>query len=514
MSEQKQILDNSKIMVVITALSRVFGLVRDQLIAFLLGTTRLGDVWALSFMIPNLFRRLIAEGAMSSAFVPILAELTEQEEEREAIRFMRSIFSLILLSATLIVTIMILILPWVLPALLKLAAVTSTPDPATYARIILPTQLMFPYLIFISLAAICQGVLNVNNRFALPSATPIILNICIISCGYLLRDWQGNPIWGLCCGVLLGGTFQFAVQWVHLYRLGFRIVPVFRFWSERTREAIRLWLPTTFSAGVTQINALVSGMIALNILEGAAIALQTSTRLMELVLGVFTVALSTSMLPVLARQRSRNDQKALNDSTWTALEIMSLVTIPAALGLIFSGPSVIHLLFVRGEFNLRSLDLTYTALIFHAMALIPISWHRILSQTFYAHKQVKIAVIIAAIAAFVNVLACLVLPRFFDPIYRHCGVALATLVSAWVLFFISVWQIHKRFAIVWPRRLNSQLARILLAALAFVPLWQPFAYRIFSPASLLLRIFGSIFIYVLLVWLFRVTGFLHIIRKK
>ena len=191
MSEQRQILKNSQIMVVMTTCSRVFGLARDQLIAFLLGTTRLGDVWSLSFMIPNLFRRLIAEGAMSSAFVPILSELSEKESEEAAKEFMRSFFSLLLGAATLIVTLMILLLPVVLPALLRLMSPGQAAEPEQIERIVLPTRIMFPYLLFICLAAICQGALNVYNRFALPAATPIVLNISIISCGFLLRDWMG-----------------------------------------------------------------------------------------------------------------------------------------------------------------------------------------------------------------------------------------------------------------------------------------------------------------------------------
>lgn len=515
MSEQKQILKNSRIMVVMTSASRVFGLIRDQMTAFLLGTTRLGDIWAMAFMIPNLFRRLIAEGAMTSSFVPLLAELSETEQERATHDFIRSFFSLILLLATLIVTLMVLLLPRALPFLLTIAAPAGdAPDPELYAHIVLPTQLMFPYLIFISLAAVCQGVLNVNNRFALAAATPIVLNICIIGFGYSLRNWHDNPIWGMCVGVLCGGFFQFALQWLRLHQLGFRLAPILGFWNQRTREAARLWLPTTFSAGVVQINALISTMIAINLLEGAAIALQSSNRLIELVLGVFTVALSTSMLPVLAKQRSRNDHQALQENLWTGLSTMSMITIPAALGLMLAGRSVIALLFQHGAFDQRSLDLTASALVFHGMALVPISWYRITSQTFYAFKRVRLAVVIAAIGAAVNISGCLLLPRFFQADLAHCGIALATLISSWVLFLLGISQIRARFQLTWPSRLNRDLTKICISALAFVPIWLPIRYHTHGPGTLVFKVLASILVYILFLKLLAVSGLPRLIRKK
>ena len=513
MSERKQILKNSRAMVMVTTVSRVFGLLRDQLIAFLLGATRLGDIWAVSFMIPNLFRRLIGEGAMSSAFVPILTELNEEnghpgkavDTSPATQEFVRTFFSLILVLSCLIVTVMVLVLPWVLPFLLGLMKPGKFgADPEIYQQMIGPTRLMFPYLIFISLASVCQGVLNVNNRFALPAATPIVLNICVIVFGFGLMDRFDSPIWGLCVGVLVGGFFQLFLQWMKLRQMGFRIAPSPRLRSKRTGEAMRLWLPTTFSAGIAQINALISGMIAVNLIEGGAMALQTSTRLMELILGVFTVALSTTLLPAFSRQRTRRDLAGLNESLWSGLSLMSLITIPAAMGLILAGPSLISILFERGAFDERGVALTFTALIFHGMALVPISWHRILVQIFYAHKQVKAAVWIAVSGAVINIVGCFTFPTFFDAATVHCGVALATLVSSWSIFFVSIFEVKRRFQLIWPRALSKELAKMLLAALAFVPFWYGRPPTPLNPLLFLLLVLVSVLVYAILVWLFRV----------
>ncbi|MDJ0838248.1 MAG: murein biosynthesis integral membrane protein MurJ [Acidobacteriota bacterium] len=515
MSEQKQILTNSKIMAVMTSFSRVFGLLRDMLITYLLGPTSRGDVWSISFMIPNLFRRLIAEGAMSSAFVPILSELTEAEQERASREFMRAVFSLILVVSTILVTIMILLLPTIIPFLFKiLKPAADMPGAARFDLMVLPTQIMFPYLVFVSLAAICQGVLNVHNRFALSAATPILLNMSVITCGYLLRNQFDSPIWGLCCGVLTGGFLQFAVQWVHLYRLGFRILPKLKFWGPRTAEAARLWFPTVFSAGIVQVNVMVGTIIAANLAAGAAISINMSSRLIELVLGVFATAVSTSVLPVLARQRSRGDTKAMNESLWNSLAVISLVSIPAAAGLILAGPSVIDLLFKRGEFNDIGVVMTYDALIFHAMMLVPVAWYRLLGQTYYAFKKVRIAVAIAAVAAVVNIVGCFFFPRLFSAGMEHAGVPLATLVSSWTLYWISRVVISRRFGLSWPKKLNGELLRIGLATLGFVPVWYPFHGSVMGPVELFLRIIASVAVYAMLVWILRVDALRRLLVRR
>jgi len=511
--EQREIIKNSKVMAGVTAISRVFGLFREQLIAYLLGATRWGDVWAVSFMIPNLFRRLIAEGAMSTAFVPLLSEMAEREREAATQQFIRAVFSLILLMATAIVTAIVLILPWALPFLLDLAAAGSGVEPMRADEMfVAPTRLMAPYLIFISLAAVCQGALNVNNRFALPAATPIVLNAVIIVFGLGMRNLAGGPIWGLCVGVLFGGFLQFFLQWLQLRRMGIVVLPTARAWTRRTAEAARLWLPTTFSAGVTQINALVSTFVAVNLASGAAIALTLSNRLMELILGVFAVAVSTALLPALARQRARQDGAAMNASFWSSLELMALIQIPASIGLLLSGPSVIAWLFQRGAFDARGLDLTYTAFVFHAMALLPIAWHRVAFQAFYAHKRTRTAVFMAAAAAVLNIVGCFVLPRFFEEGRRHGGVALATLISSWSLVLMAFFLASRRFGLVWPRRFSLELFKIAFASLAFLPIWLPLSPRVLGLGELTWRTLASAATFGAVAWLLRTSSLRTLLR--
>ncbi|CAM2005244.1 murein biosynthesis integral membrane protein MurJ [Acanthopleuribacter pedis] len=520
MSELKQFFRNSQVMAMMTACSRVFGLMRDLLTNYLLGTSRSADIWVMAFMLPNLFRRLMAEGVMSSAFVPILAETLggepPEEAEQRAREFARAMFSLILVAATLVVGSIILLMPVMLPFILRVLTPSSGggSDPEFLARLILPTRMLFPYLIFISLAAICQGVLNTKNRFALPAFTPILLNICIISFGWTLRDHWDSPIWGLCIGVLCGGFLQFFLQWLQLMRLGFPLNPTTRMWTPKTAEAFRLWLPTTFSAGVVQINALVSTAVAVNLFEGASMALFNSNRMIELVLGVFAAAISTSILPLLARQAGKKDEHGMNQSLWAGLSAMSLVTLPAAVGLLVSGAPVLSLLFQRGAFDDRSLTLTYSALIFHSMALLPISWYRILSQSFYAKKKVSISVVVATIAAVVNMAGCFIFPSFFPKNLAHCGVALATLVSSWLLFALALQQAYHHFQVRWPREFTTDLTKVTAAALAFVPIWLTPGAGDPEPLPLILRLVSSILVYGILIVFMRVSWVTRLRRKR
>lgn len=479
-----------------TMISRVFGLVRDQTTAWLMGATQSGDLWTVSFMLPNLFRRLIAEGAMSTALVPLFSELDEQEGEAAANQFAKAVFSLILIASVSIVSLMIIGLPWFLPILLGwIQSGAGGQAEGISQALIPPTRLMFPYLIFISLAAICQGVLNVRNRFALPAATPIVLNICIILAGLGLRNTFSHPVYGLAVGVLIGGFLQFYLQWRQLRGLGLTLKPVRHMWTRKTREAVTLWLPTTFSAGIAQINALTGTLVAVSLFGGASTAIFYSNRLMELILGVFVAAVTTAILPLLSKQRGRGDHDALAESVWKGLEVVSLISIPASIGLILAGKGTIALLFQRGEFTEHGVDLTAAALIFHGLALVPISWYRILSQKFYAHKQVKISVYIAAVAAAVNVILCFILPHYFLPGLAHCGVVAATLISSWLMFFLSLHQIRKRFSLPVNRIFCINLLKITLAAAAFIPIWLPFKAAPTAPLLLLFKILLSILIY-------------------
>lgn len=505
MNEQQQMMRNSHVMASVTALSRVFGLLREMFVAAVLGTTRLADVWMIAFMLPNLFRRFLAEGAMSSAFVPLLAELRAAGDVRAEQEFARAFFSLIALVSSLVVTVLILILPWGLPWVLRLFAATAENE--VQQACVLPTQIMFPYLVFISLAAVCQGMLNVHNRYALPAFTPILLNLSIIGCGLALRHHLSNPVWALATGVLLGGFLQLAVQWYRLFSMGFRLHLTLKCWTPKTREAVALWWPITLGAGVYQVNIIVSQSIAIGLFTGALSALNYSNRIMELVLGVFAASITTSLLPVLSQQRTRQDMTSLNHTFWRAMEGISMITIPASIGMLLAGPTGLSILFQRGEFDQQSLNLTYGVLIFHGMALVPIAWYRVISQVFFAFKRVRIAVRLAVLGMLSNVALCLFLPPWFHPLNAHCGIALATLTSSWIMVLLGLATLRHAFQINAPPSIMTEMFKMILASASFVPLWLPVTTQPLPWLPWLLKVVASCAIYGIMSWVLKIRVF-------
>ena len=471
-----------------TALSRVFGLAREMVVAALLGTSRWADIWNFSFMLPNMFRRFFAEGALSSALVPILADVHSDQEKEKS--FTRAFFTLVLIGSAIFCLLFTFFMPILIPILQNLTRSTSQ----DMLEVVAPTQALFPFLFLISLAAVCQGVLNVHDRFALPAATPILLNICIIGGGLMLGTRLGHPIWGLVAGVLFGGFLQFIVQWIALWRMGIRITPTLSFWTPKTKEAIKLWLPMTFGAGVYQVNLLLSQSIAFSLSSSSLSALNYSNRLIELVLGVFATALSTSLLPHLSKVRS--DGPRFSKDLFQTLEMMALITLPASLGFLVAGYPTISLLFKRGAFNSSSLDWTYYALMMHALALLPLAWYRIMSQALFALKQAKIVMRLSILSTIINVSLCYSLPAFFPDHAKHAGIALATVIYSWVLVVCTLFLLAKKWQIQAHKSFAKECLKILLCAPTVVIPWWNVWHLEHHLGSYILRMGGSIALFL------------------
>ncbi|MCB9397070.1 MAG: murein biosynthesis integral membrane protein MurJ [Acidobacteria bacterium] len=510
MAAQGSVFKNSAILAFWTACSRVFGLVREMVIAALLGTSRWADIWNFSFMVPNMFRRFFAEGALSSALIPILAEVHDDPEKEK--EFARAFFSLVLLASTVFTAILILLMPVLLPALIQLTSTSLAEGQDDLVKAILPTQIMFPFLIFVSMAAVCQGLLNVHNRFALAAATPILLNVSIIAFGLGLQPFLNNPFWGLCAGVLVGGIFQFVPQWIALHRQGISLVPSRQFWTKKTRESVLLWAPMTIGAGIYQVNLLLSQSIAFSLSPASLSALTYSNRLMELVLGVFATALGTSLLPHLAKEKS-SDLSGFSSTLFQSMEGISVITLPASIGLMVAGYPIVALLFKRGAFDQESLNLTYIAVLFHAMSILPLSWYRVTSQAFFAMKQTRLVMILSLFTTVTNISLCYALPHFFPEGARHAGIACATLGYSWALVFISFYLLHRRWKISAPPSFGKETLKMVLASLMVCIPWWPFRVEELPTRLLFLKMSISICLYLATLKLLKSRGLIEIEGK-
>jgi len=452
---------SAAIITLLTFLSRILGLVREQVRGYYLGTGTSSDAFGLAATIPNLFRRLLAEGAMTAAFIPVFTGYVKKGDRKALSAFFSNFISLF----TFITTVVCLL--GVVYADVVVHTFFSTGFGKVEGKLaltILLTRIMFPYLLLVSLAAIIQAVLNSFKVFAPSAFTPVLLNLCIILGAVLFQDHFPDPSYAFAAGFLVGGGVQLLFQLPWFFRLGIRVSLSANWRHPGVRELFRIFVPGAFAAGIYQINVFVSQMIAASLYEGSIAALQYSVRLQELVLGLFVVSVTTVILPTLARQHAAGDRKGFTGTNLLALDMMALVTVPASLGLLALRRPIIQLLFQQGEFDAHSTDLTSLAVLFHSMGIYFIASSRSLNQTFYAMKDLKTPMVVAAIAMAINIGGCYSLSIPLG----HGGIALANSLSALATSGLLFLFLHRRGVVVNFRSHVWLLLRLLVAGGAMV----------------------------------------------
>jgi putative peptidoglycan lipid II flippase len=453
-------------MTAMTLLSRVLGLVREQVRAIYLGTGAASDAFGLAVTIPNLFRRLFAEGAMTAAFIPVFSEYLTQGDEEETRAFLSRFLTLLTIVLVVFAGLGVLVTPWLIETFFS-SEFQHVPGKVRLTTLL--TQLMWPYLVLVSLAAFIQGVLNANKIFAPSAFTPVLLNAAIIGCGIGFAEVLPDPSYALVTGFLVGGVVQLGFQIPFLMRwTRLRFGADFRFLDPGVVRVMRIMIPGVFAAGIYQINVFVSQLIA-SMLEGGSIAaLQYGIRLQELVLGLFVVSIAQVILPTLSEQTAQKDHVGVQKTLRDATHLMAYVTLPATVGLVLLGAPVIRLLFQYGAFDQESTAKTAFALVFYALGLFPIAMTRVQQQVFYAHKDLKTPTWIAAGAALINIVLCVLLS---EPL-GHGGIALAGSVAAAVSMVLFVVLLKKKIGLSGGLSTLGRLLRIAIAAaLMALVLW-------------------------------------------
>ena len=398
----------------LTFASRILGLLREMTKASLLGTSALSDAFSVAFLIPNLFRRLFAEGSIAVAFIPTFKEYL-LEDNREKIReFLSCFFTFLTFSVTLTVITGVLLTPH-LVSLFSLAEFDET---------VFLTRLMFPFLGFISIAAFFQGILNSHRIFSPSGIAPILLNITAILCAYGLKDYTGNPARAMAAGILIGGFLEAAIQLPFV--LGVKQKFFFTglkkaFFNEGTRKVLLLIGPTILGMAAYQLNDLVSTALAGKAGEGVVSSLQYSLRMQELILGIFAVSIGTVLLPDLAEYAKSSKWEIFTERLLSAIKIIALLTIPITFFFLARGESLIRLLFQTRSFNDESVRLTLSAFIFHMPGLYFIALNRILAPAFYAQSNSKSPTMAGIISIGINILGAWILAGHF----KGAGIAFA-----------------------------------------------------------------------------------------
>jgi putative peptidoglycan lipid II flippase len=417
----------------LTLVSRITGLARELLIASAFGASAMTDAFNVAFRIPNLFRRLFAEGAFSQAFVPVLAASKAQNGE-EATKLLIDRVATLLTWALLLTCVAGVaaapVLVWAMASGLK-------QDPRGFEAAVFMTRWMFPYIGFMSLVALSSGVLNTWRRFAVPAATPVLLNICMIVAAWLGAPWfkaHGiEPVYALGAGVMVGGVLQLAVQVPALLRLG--LLPKISFnwavmreaWADpATRNIARLMVPALLGVSVAQISLLINTQIASHLTPGSVSWLTYADRLMEFPTAMLGVAIGVVLMPQLAAAKAANDAERYSAMLDWGLRIVVLLAVPCAVALLTFSQPLVATLYHYGAFTDRDVQQTTSALMGYGAGLLGLVAIKVLAPGFYASQDirtpVKIAVLVLVITQLLNIA--------FVPLFAHAGLALAIGIGA------------------------------------------------------------------------------------
>ncbi len=459
----------------LTAVSRVFGFVRDMLVARVLGATAMGDAWQLAFMLPNIFRRLFAEGAFASAFVPLFNRRMN-EGQSEARRFAESVLSVLLPILIAFGALALVVMPWVVGFF---APDGLAEDGENLAIATVMARIAFPYLVFMSLATLVAAILNSLSRFAAAAAAPILLNICLLTAltwGALQPDGeatrQAAAFW-MAVAVSVSGLLQLLWLLFWMRRAGFRLALAAPRVTKGVKELGILVVPAIFGAGVYQISRFIDLFFLSTLPVGSYTYLNMADRWNQLPLGIIGIALGTAILPALSRYLGKGEADEASRLQSNAIELAMLLTVPAAAALFVSGSAFTRVFFAQGEFTVDDALITGTVVSGLVIGLPAYVLVKVLTPNFFARKDTRTPVYTAAASLVVTVgLNIVLVPRL-----GVLALAIAGSVGAWVNVMLLYTILAKRGFFHLPARVFWRIVRIVLAALVMgAALWFAMPY--------------------------------------
>jgi putative peptidoglycan lipid II flippase len=401
----------------LTLLSRILGFVRDFVIARSFGAGMLTDAFFVAFRLPNLLRRMFAEGAFSQAFVPLLAEYRNQRGEAETKALVDRVATVLFLVVLLVAVLGII----GAPLLIYVSAPGFAADADKFALTVDLTRITFPYILFMALVALSAGILNTWSRFALPAFTPTLLNLSFIGMALFAAPYFDPPVMVLAWAVFLGGILQLTIQLPALRKIG--MLPRFDFapGDPGVRRVMKLMAPAVLGVSVAQISLLINTIFASFLVSGSVSWLYYADRLMEFPAGLLGAALGTILLPSLSRAHSSSQPEEFSSLLDWGLRLTFLLTLPAAIGLAMLGVPLLSTLFQHGAFTADDVLLTRQALVAYSFGLIGMILVKVLAPGFYAQQNIKTPVKIALL----TLLATQAMNLAFIVPFKHAGLALA-----------------------------------------------------------------------------------------
>ena len=447
-----QIIKSGLVVAVFTLISRIFGYIRDILMAAYLGLH--ADAFAVAFRLPNTFRSLFAEGAFSSAFVPMFSSKLATENKSEALKFASQVFSLLMLILAIFTGMMLLFMPQIV----SLLAPGFAKEPSKMMLTITLSYFTMPYLFFIALASLYAGVLNSFSKFAIAAALPIVLNLVMILAIIFITPLVSNPSYALSYGVFIAGVTQFLVMIyaAHLVSLQIRLTKIVI--NDDIKLMFKNMIPTIIGSGVVQINISIDTIIA-SYFDGAASIIYYADRLNQFPLAIIGTALGTVLLPTLSKQvREKNLTQAMNTQN-KALEVALFFALPCAFALAVISDTLVSFLFERGQFtgeDSYKVSNALTALAFGLPAFVMV---KIFTPRYFAEYDTSTPVRISFFCIAINIILCLSLVQFIS----YLGIMVATSISAWLNVSLLYYFQHKRGMFLIDKKLRIQTIKIIFA---------------------------------------------------
>jgi putative peptidoglycan lipid II flippase len=405
----------------LTFVSRILGYIRDVLIATIFGAGVSTDAFFIAFKIPNFFRRIFAEGAMSQAFIPVLAEW-RSNDEKSASDLIRAVSGALSVAVFSVVLLGVLFAPLIVYVFAP--GFVGTPEKATLSADLL--RVMFPYLGLISICALTWGVMNSYNKFAAPALCAVLFNVVLISAILFMTDYFERPIMALAVGVLLGGLIQLVFSVWGINRLGFSLLPHLNWRHSGVTKILHLMAPAALAASIVQVNLMIDLAIASFLETGSISWLYYSNRLVEFPLGVFGVALATVLLPNLSAFATKGDVQKFSSTIDWALRWATMIGLPATVGLIILSDEMILTLFGYGAITERDVLMSSNSLSAYSVGLFAFIMIKIFGPGYYARQDMRTPVKFGLVAIGINLIFNLLLVAPLG----HTGLALATAIAA------------------------------------------------------------------------------------
>ena len=466
LTKKHKFFKNTAVVSIFTMISRVFGYIRDAAIfIFISNTNGALDAFFVAFRVPNFFRRIFGEGALSTAYIPILSDYNNNKNKNEIKNFIDSsitTLSIILLGISFIGVVTAPILIYIIAP----GFINSEFGQSELSGNLL--RITFPYMLFICLTAVVASILNTYENFSVPAVTPVILNIILILSVIYVSPYFNEPVYALAWGLLFGGLVQLTFQLYPLIRMG--LFPKYKFNKKHPgiKKIKELMLPVIFGSSVTQINLIFDTIIASFLITGSISWLYMSDRFIELPLALFGISIATVLLPKLSEYHSKSDAESYNSTMNWGLKLSTIISLPSCIGLILLAEPILITLLQYREFSINDVHMTAMSLMAFALGLPGMIGAKILITNYYSRKDTKYPVKAALIAVVFNFILNIALVLYLINIdFKgvHVGLALATSISAYINFYYLFRNAFKTKILIIDKSVLNILLKSILASI-------------------------------------------------